>query len=81
MFNRREKGVVEFFEKAVGLVGEYEQAERKELALRVGQLLLLGFYKLNSDAAMIGDSLMGLGAIAHDHTSDVMMSTCWKAEA
>lgn len=55
MFNRREKGVVEFFEKAVGLVGEYEQAERRELALRVGQLLLLGFYKLNSDAAMIGD--------------------------
>ncbi|KAL2903139.1 hypothetical protein RDABS01_000958 [Bienertia sinuspersici] len=73
--------------KVVSLVGEFEEANRKELRSRnseaggsIWQPPHQLWYKLNSDAAIFGGGMLGLGAMVRDHVGDVMAATCWYGE-
>ncbi|KAL2931091.1 hypothetical protein RDABS01_036501 [Bienertia sinuspersici] len=73
--------------KAVSLVGEFEEANRKELRSRnseaggsIWQPPHQLWYKLNPDAAIFGGGMLGLGAVVRDHVGDVMAATCWYGE-
>ncbi|KAL2895368.1 hypothetical protein RDABS01_011277 [Bienertia sinuspersici] len=73
--------------KAVSLVGEVEEANRKDLRSRnseVGGSIWQPphqlWYKLNSDAAIFEGGMLGLRAVVRGHVGDVMAATCWYGE-
>lgn len=83
--NKNFQQVLDIIHKAVGLVGEYEKANKRSgivshaIALRSTWVAPnQGIYKINSDVAMFEDGSMGFGAVVRDYVGDVMLSTCWK---
>lgn len=83
-FEKQKITIRKVVDKAVSFVGEWEKAN--EAMVHEGpmspQLVKVwkppneGCYKLNSDAALFGDYLVGFGGVARDYMGDVMVATC-----
>ncbi|XP_021766299.1 uncharacterized protein LOC110730785 [Chenopodium quinoa] len=77
----------EVIHRAVGIVGEFEQAQAisninpPPPAFDVSwKPPMEGVIKINSDAAVFSPSGVGLGGVMHDYVGDVVVSTCLKLE-
>ncbi|KAL2941342.1 hypothetical protein RDABS01_029692 [Bienertia sinuspersici] len=73
---------MEVIHRAVGIVGEYEkvnEAPRDVKVAAVGETKwkapAMGYYKVNTDAAKLGDGKMGLGAVMRYHLGKVVVET------
>ncbi|KAL2922263.1 hypothetical protein RDABS01_013754 [Bienertia sinuspersici] len=85
LFERKKPSIENTILKAMSWVGEYEKAN--EVTTKLQQIEnsstkwlapSQGVYKINSDMALLGNNLMGLGDVVRDWVGDVVLSSCWK---
>ncbi|XP_048489904.1 uncharacterized protein LOC125491871 [Beta vulgaris subsp. vulgaris] len=75
-------------DKAVSFVGEWEKANEVMVheGPRMPQLVKVwkppdeGCYKINSNAALFGENLVGFGGVVRDYLGDIMIATCASME-
>ncbi|KAL2926351.1 hypothetical protein RDABS01_011624, partial [Bienertia sinuspersici] len=83
VFERKKRDAMDVIKKAIGVVGEYIQANEEAKSSYndnrspskwhpPGE----GYYKVNADAAMLEKNRVGIGAVMRDREGDVMASTC-----
>ncbi|KAL2933510.1 hypothetical protein RDABS01_016629 [Bienertia sinuspersici] len=85
LFERKKPSIENTILKAMSWVGEYEKANEATTKLQQIEISSTkwlapsqGVYKINSDMALLGNNLMGLGAVVRDWVGDVVLSSCWK---
>ncbi|KAL2898787.1 hypothetical protein RDABS01_028361 [Bienertia sinuspersici] len=78
---------MEVIHRAVGIVGEYEkvfEAPQDVKGAAEGETnwkaLAIGYYKVNTDVAKLGEGKMGLGAVMRDHLGEIMAATRCQVE-
>ncbi|XP_021716820.1 uncharacterized protein LOC110684687 [Chenopodium quinoa] len=83
-YENRKKDLMDVIQKAVSVVGDYEQAQQA-LSSSEGRHQLLeskwkpptqGMIKINSDAAIFDNSAVGLGGVMRDALGEVVVATC-----
>ena len=84
LFNQLKIHYMKVIEKAVAFVGEWEKAH--EIAapqhndtsrlVKIWKPPDQGRLKINTDAAIFGDQLVGFGGIVRDQAGEVMLATC-----
>ncbi|KAL2903614.1 hypothetical protein RDABS01_002324 [Bienertia sinuspersici] len=83
VFERKKRDAMDVIKKAIGVVGEYIQANEEakpsyndNRSPSKWHTPGVGYYKVNADAAMLEKKRVGMGAVMRDREGDVMASTC-----
>ncbi|KAL2940033.1 hypothetical protein RDABS01_001415, partial [Bienertia sinuspersici] len=70
VFSSKRNKVQRVIQKAVTLVAEYDEANKKQVCAQVEEL--------NTDAGIFNGGWIGLGAVVRDYVGDPFATTCWR---